>query len=240
MPPVGGTYPPPPYIYTRAEELLIPFDTDPDVAASLLPEGLELRLPARGVVRFVRHAHSPFGVYNGAYLGLRVTHGEDTLIFVMMGIVDSFVSAAVGREVWGIPKKMGKVEMEWSGQYLRCWAESPIGAKVCEATTQLLEHLPPTPTGGRGPGGVFLRHIPSPERNGRPLVQLIQGDDMEEAIDVGAEAPQSWNAATHLTVAKGSTQDPWDILPVLNVRPARYIKGGTTLLTYGKILREYS
>lgn len=239
MPPVGGTYPRPPFLYHRGEELIVPFDTEADAARALLPPGLELREPARGIVRMVRHEHSPFGVYSGAYLGLRVTWQEEILIYILMGIVDSYVSVLVGREVWGIPKKLGTVNLGWSGEILHGYAERPEGVRVLEVTAQLRDQLQTPPGQERGPGGVFLRNIPSPERDGRPVVHLIKNEDPDSCEYPDGPGPLVWMANAHLTLS-GSAQDPWDVLPILSVRPARYLKGGTTLLNYGKILHDYS
>jgi acetoacetate decarboxylase len=173
-------------------------------------------------------------------LGLRTHWQGETLIYMLFGLVDNEPSMLCGREIWGIPKKLGKISLEWHGEALYGRAERPVGSPVSELTIQITMPRQIGPEFSRGPAGVFLRRIPSPERDGAPLVQLIKTDEAEGAELEGTESPLVFDAEASLKLSSTSNADPWGLLPVLNVRRAMYIRGGLKVLGFGRILHDFS
>jgi acetoacetate decarboxylase len=240
MPAVGGgAYPSPPYIYDTEETLVLAFDTDADAAAPLLPPGLELLLPARGVVTFVKQGRSPIGGYNEAWVGLRAAWKGEPLTFMIFCLLDNDIAMIAGREIWGIPKKLAEVTIEWHREIFVGKVERPAGVPICTVTAQLGDAVPEG-NAIRPTAGACLRQIPSPEENGAPLVELIKMPVSQYHVTQGSTSPATWQAEAQLQFFSNSKQDPWGVLPVLGVRGARYTRGGGRHLGYGEVLHRYS
>lgn len=239
MPTLGGAYPKLPYIYDSTDTMFVVFDTEADAITPLLPPGLELIAPARGVASFVRAANSPLGGYNEVWVGVRVTWQDEPMTFMFFCVLDNDIAMLAGREIWGIPKKLGVVTIDWHREIYRAQVDRPEGARLCNFTAQLT-----TPVSNeqqpRAPSGVCLRVIPAPEEGGDPIVDLIKLGSDQYHFTTGTANTVSWNCEGHLELLTGSKQDPWGAIPVLNVSGARYVKGGGRHLGYGKLLHRYS
>ncbi len=110
MPLHNSAYPLPPYRLVDSEFLAITYRSEPAVLRRMLPAPLELAEP---VVRFefIRVADSTFGPYCEASQVIPVTlHGEQGQ-FIHGSYLSSHGSMAAGRELWGLPKKLGRAEL---------------------------------------------------------------------------------------------------------------------------------
>ena len=233
MPPVGGAYPPPPYLYHRGEELVAAFETDEAVARALVPPALEIRRPARGVVRFVRHEASPFGPYSGAYVGVQARWRDRDVVYMLFGLKSDFAGTAAGREIWGMPLKVGDVRLRWRGDQLVATARRAPEAVLCRLTAELLAAVPAAGP-PRAIPAVFLKRIPPAEAAGAPADALVL---VGTSPGTEGEPPRGvWEARVHLELRTGGPSDPWGLLPVGATRGARYLRGGTIELGYGEVV----
>ncbi|MGE5385302.1 MAG: acetoacetate decarboxylase [Betaproteobacteria bacterium] len=110
MPLHNPAYPLPPYRLVDCEFLVIVYRSDPAVLRRLLPAPLELAEPLV-CFEFVRVADSTFGPYCEASQVIPATlHGELGQ-FIHGAYLSSHGSMAAGRELWGLPKKLGRAEL---------------------------------------------------------------------------------------------------------------------------------
>src|SRR5260221_10950004 len=106
MPLNNPSFPPGPYRFYNREYLIIPYRTDPEALAAVVPEPLEVVEP---VVKyeFIRMPDSTgFGDYTetGQVIPVRLNGVEGGYTHAMY--LDDEGPIAGGRELWGVPKKL--------------------------------------------------------------------------------------------------------------------------------------
>lgn len=170
-------YPSPPYTYPNADLLVIEYQTDPEAAARLLPEGVELDEPALAGLAFANYPESTLGPYGELLLYLHARYRGVKVQYAVRFYVTTDVAMAAGREQAGIPKKMGTIRFEVGAEAPRAGTtlsgslERPAGTPVASATVELVQQV-------QAPSEVFhylsLRLIPSPVAGAPPsLCELV-------------------------------------------------------------------
>ena len=111
MPVDAPAYGKKPYHFRKARMLRFDYETDPDKAAQLIPKQLSLTDPATGFLLINEYPWSTFGPYKEAILGVNVLYGGQVLHYLSHLMLDSSCPILGGREIYGVPKKMGVVEL---------------------------------------------------------------------------------------------------------------------------------
>lgn len=221
-----------PFYFRDAQAMTIAYETDAESAAALLPEGLELPLPAMARLMFVRYPFSTFGPYNEAILGVECLWQGEPRFYIAHIAVTEVPPLVAGREVWGYPKKMAHIEIAREAEFLTGTLERPLGVRLITAAVRLERPLPVGVAAGGG-GSLSLRVIPSAEQGALPsLAELIEVTNMETATH------EAWAGTGTLSFDTASALDPWHCLPARRVVGAGYSRYDFTLPN-GRVLKRY-
>lgn len=224
-------YQSPPFYYRDARAMTVMFETDPDAAAAILPEGLELPVPSMAALLVVHYPTSTLGPYNEAILGLRCGWQGEDQFYVAQIVLDSVPPLVAGREIYGYPKKMAQIELSHDQEFMRGTVERPAGLRL--VTAAMRPERPVPAADDSGPSTLSLRVIASPEEGQPPsLAELIQVPNTDWRIH------ETWSGPATLSFDAESALDPWHALPVRQVVGGTYSRYDFTL-PYGRVLRRY-
>lgn len=231
MPVDAPYYQSPPFYYRDARSLTVTFETDPDAAAEVLPEGLEVPVPSHAALMVVYYPTSTFGPYNEAILGVPcLWQGEDQF-YIAQIVVDTVPPLVGGREIWGYPKKIAGIELSEEDEFVRGAVERPAGIRLVNVAMRPERPVPPA--SGDGPSVVSLRVIPSAEANQPPAVaELVQ------VLYTDRRVHEAWSGPATLQFEAESALDPWHVLPIQKVLFGVYSRFDFTL-PHGRVLRRY-
>ena len=228
MPVDAPAYGKKPYHFKRARMLRFDYETDPDKAAQLIPKQLSLPDPATGFLLINEYPWSTFGPYKEAILGVNVLYGSQGFHYLSHLMLDSSCPILGGREIYGVPKKMGVVELIQHEDVMAGYVERPRGIRICSGVLRPEQPLDPLPD-GTALNGCTLRVIPSPEKDkDHSLVELIQEDLILSSVEI-------WSGPGNCQFTGASVLDPWHNVPVKKMISATYLVCDL-ILTPGKIL----
>ena len=220
----------PPIHYKNVQTIGITYETNPDAALDLLPEGLELPEPVTAALLFIRYPFSTLGPYDETILGLPCLWNNEPRFYIVHIVVNSDIPQTAGREIWGYPKKMATITIEEEGDIIWGKMERPAGKLICSAGIRPETPREEPPAAG---GGLSLRIIPSPEEGGPPsLAELIE-------VPPRNNIPlESWTGPGWAEFHSNSEVDPWHKLEVKQVLDASYRKYHMEL-GFGKVIKTY-
>jgi len=221
----------PPIHYKNVETIKITYETDPDAALDLLPEGLELPEPAMAALLFFRYPFSTLGPYDETILAIPCLWNDESRFYIAHIVVNSDIPLTAGREVWGYPKKMATITIEEEGDIIWGKMERPAGNLICSAGIR--PETPREEPAQAGGGGLSLRVIPSPEEGAPPsLAELIE-------VPPRNNVPlESWTGPGWAEYHSNSDLDPWHKLSVKQVLDASYRKYHMEL-GFGHVIKTY-
>lgn len=211
-------YDPFPYYYKNITILTYSYETDREAALELLPSQFELPPgPALARMIFANFEFSSIGFYNEVAQAIKCTYQGREFVYPTRFHVTSDRAMAAGREILGIPKKIGVISFHKGAEYL-CTLESPNGLQVCSAVMtpgaklpakyQVFPSDPPT-------NYASIRVIPNyePAVPGAPFNPTIR-QLLESAWVLDSGELWTGTGSVHLTGA--SDLDPYHKLPILN------------------------
>lgn len=111
LPQLSPLYMQPPYEYRDAWSMVVTFRTDPRAIAAYLPKPL---VGDPNGTMFVTTSHfftSGFGHYNEVLVGALAKYRGRLVNHCLYLILDNDIAIAAGREIWGFPKKLGRVSL---------------------------------------------------------------------------------------------------------------------------------
>jgi acetoacetate decarboxylase len=136
MPELSELYGRPPYEYRDTRQLLVTFRTDPKVLRKLVPAPLVPDKSGHMFVAISEFFTSGFGHYHEINMSALATFKGRPVNYGLYLILDNDIATAGGREIWGFPKKMGRVALETSDGVMRGTVERG-GVLLVEAAMQL-------------------------------------------------------------------------------------------------------
>lgn len=176
MPEYAPLYEEPPYQFNDSDVMYIHGRADPDTIKEFLPDPLEY---TSNYIRFgVHENHDIEGLaeYKGGTIHIPAKYNEIVGGTLLNEWVDEDEPLAVGRELWGYPKKMGNISMEEKDDKV-IGEVTRKGKQIFRATFE--------PAGSDVQSGNFMprlqvRKIPAAERVSEPTKQIIKiGEDSE-------------------------------------------------------------
>ena len=225
-------YPEPPYQYIGACSLIGVWRANEAALAQVLPPPLELT-PERQVISTVCHyPHvTGLGSYNVSALFIRARLNDIEGAFCCYCYMDNDRAVAAGREIWGFPKKLAKVELIESMEIFKGVVERAEVRIMTFCMNNLRdakpEELPPL-------GNLFnLKLIPSPEKGKPPEVHeltLIQYENVKTHLLIGGDATVEFEK---------SPSDPLYRLEPLEMIGGFYAKQDVEL-PHGRVVHRYS
>jgi acetoacetate decarboxylase len=216
MPPEAPAFQAPPYYYRNAQAVSIRFETDPEAALAALPEPLELIEPASANLSIYWYPFTTFGPYHEAILRLYARHDGKPLTYIHQIFVDTEPPMLAGREIWGFPKKLGKIGFDRDRDMIVGSLERPAGVRL--ATVVMRPERPIASLGSNGPT-TGLRIIPSADpSSSRPaLAELIAADSQHTLRE-------AWEGPGSVSFPDRSIFDPVDRFPVRRIVKAVYME----------------
>ncbi len=131
-----------PYCYRDVKRLVIVYETDLDPVLDILPEFVDpLTDPPQVVVTVTDVGfHIPLGPYVESYVAIRAQFKGEPIRYVAYMWVTSDAAMAAGREIYGAPKKLAKVQLSNSSpctELMQGIVERPEGNRIFTASALL-------------------------------------------------------------------------------------------------------
>ncbi len=175
MPRQCGLYPPPPIEYKNARALVLIFQCAPNIKKNYIPPELKPIEGGFDLFIILEYPNTSIGPYNECLVLLNCKYKRTPGVFVFSIYVDDDVALTAGREIWGIPKKMAKIELSQI-------QDNKIKGKVTRKGTILFDvdvEIKDTPP-GIDPKAMFgalpfynLKLIPDVADNSKPALRQI-------------------------------------------------------------------
>jgi Acetoacetate decarboxylase len=218
-----------PQYFPDAEVLQVVFEADPEAVAELVPEDLEVPVPAEAMITFFRFPFSTLGPYNEFAVDVKVLLDGQEKYFTAYNYVNSDVGLAAGREIWGVPKKFAVLDITKYYDLVMGYLERPPGYRL---VTAIIRPEEPAQLQPLAVTRLALKIIPPAGDGTKPLVQLV--DRYRHRLN-----PKSvWTGPCTLTFNNRS-----DIDPLYRLEPRRIIRCvyGTFdyVLDFGRVVRDY-
>ena len=227
MPTMAPDAGPPPYEYKDGWTLAIMFKTTPEVLKDLVPKPL---VPNTGNLMWVLISRFPDPTkYNEMVLGVTASYKGRNVNYCCYVLVDNDASMVVGRELWGFPKKMGRITLEEKDGKVTGTVER-LGVTLVKATMVLGQATGPSQAAPLPV--VNLKLIPSVKKGAPPDVKQLT---LTVAENVKTHKAYRSNATLEFG---GSPLDPLNKVPILGVLGARYSNYDQTL-TGGEVIHDY-
>jgi acetoacetate decarboxylase len=169
MPEISGLYGRPPFEYRDARQLLIAFRTDPKVLRRLIPAPLTADGHGRMFATVSHFFTTGFGHYHEASVVGLASFRRRTVNYSLYLVLDNDIAIAGGREIWGFPKKLGRVALEERDGVLRGTAERG-GITLIDCALKLAEFGRPQEITGGSAEYVCRKLLPSVSAKAPPEV----------------------------------------------------------------------
>lgn len=210
-PTLSPLYPPPPWKLPGARMLRALFETDKEPLLDNLPPKLTRSTPPYAIISIDDYPESPVGPFTMAtqFIGCRA--GFFQRAFALQAVVNSVPALAALREVWGVPAKLGEVELAAKKSKVSgtVYSGGTSPGKLAKVKLEAAEPIEPSLC--RIDPVLCLRLAPSLQENVRhDLIQLVQ-------LDPEYEITESSRGLGTVTYPASGEDDAWDILPCRNV-----------------------
>lgn len=222
MPVESPLFRPLPFYYRESRFLTVAYETDPEAARALLPDALELSLPATASLSLIDNSWTTLGPCHEALIGILARWQDQPVRYVPFFLVDAEVPFAAGREIWGIPKKYGRISLTRETDIIVGSAERPAGVRL--ATAMVAPETPLDPSGLGTTPAVYLKVIPAAGPVDRPEIAELVLSRTEYRVR------EAWRGQGSVELPAASTFDPWHRLPVRAIKDAFWLSYETSLL----------
>lgn len=220
--------PRPPYIWPNAQILASIYVTKREIIQKILPPPLEAGPMGMVLVFIAKYPKSNFGVkYNESAMFVQASFpsamGKIEGVYCPCMYVDNDVAMIGGREVYGLPKKIAKIELKREGNNIEGTLERE-GIKIMEIKATLTGKM--DSSWNYGPT-FSLRVFPSPDVESLSLAEIL-------AIDITTE-PKEICTGTGILKFEKSEKDPlYEVEQVANMGMIYTV--GTPKMSKGTIL----
>jgi len=230
MPELSGLFGKPPFDYRESKTLAIQFQTDPDILRRLVCAPL---LPNSDGTMFVSVAEffcSGFGHYYEAHIFTVAKFKRRPVNYGIYLVLDNDAAIGGGREIWGLPKKFGRLTITVKDDAMSATVERG-GSTIIEAAMRMAEFGAPEELAGT-PEWVAHKLIPSVSLTAPPEVDQLTSTTVTN-IDVRAvhKGPATLRCGA-------SPADRCQEIPINNVGGG-YFYVSNFALGDGKVLHNY-
>lgn len=178
-------YPSPPYHYDDAKIFLALFYSNEDSLSKILPEPLRPTDMYLAGVMFGEQPCRETGTFHESAILIQSlyedenTGEEEVGVYFAFEWCDSDVALAAGREIWGYPRKLADIRMDWKGDELVC--ETMRNGETLLKTSCEFEDEGEWIDSG---ANLNVRRIPSSTRDGYDISEITAAD-LEYDIKTG-------------------------------------------------------
>ncbi|MCP4006256.1 MAG: acetoacetate decarboxylase family protein [bacterium] len=230
MPELSGLYGKPPFEYREAKQITVEFQTDPRVLRKLVPSPLTPNRDAKMFVSSAEFLCSGFGRYLEAHVYTHATFQRRLVNFSIYLVLDSDVAIGAGREIWGFPKKFGRLSLDMKDDVVSTRVERG-GRTIIDAAVHLAELGTAEDLGGT-PEWIAHRFIPNVSLSAPPDIDQLTSTTLTNVVthDVHKGAA---------TLAFGSSPaDRLEVIPIHKVTGGFYSDYQFTLGD-GEVIHDY-
>ncbi|MEM7466598.1 MAG: acetoacetate decarboxylase family protein [Pseudomonadota bacterium] len=171
MPALSGLYPKPPYEYREVSQLLVAFNTDAATLKRLVPAPVT---PNKDNLMFVSVADflcSGFGRYLETHVFTTATFKRRPVNFSIYLVLDNDVAIGAGREIWGFPKKFGRLTLDLVDDVVSSTVER--GGRTIIDASMHLERLGTAEDIAGTPEWIARRFIPNVSNDAPPDIDQL-------------------------------------------------------------------
>jgi len=222
MPGFAPLYPEGPYEYDGFTAVLFEYPVERARVEQVVPRPLDVRTNAMVLGFYDYGVVNGFGSYDELVTGVPVAHEGREMLYAPYLLLDGDAPMAGGREVWGIPKKLGAVEIDPDGAAVTASA-SRGGVTLVEATLDTRESAESHPLAADRFENVYRKTVPAAERGAAPVVDRLV---VAETSDVDAERAL---AGPGRLAFGGSAADPLDRFAPAGEPTGYLVEGSWTL-----------
>jgi acetoacetate decarboxylase len=228
MPTMAPSFGPPPYEYRDGWTMAIMFKTTPEVLRDLVPKPLVPNPQNIMVFGNSRYFASGPGQYNEMILSTPVGFEGKPGRYCVYLLLDHDSPIAAGREIWGYPKKLGRIKMEEKDGVIICTVER-AGITLVRAAMELNQLVKPEAVSAP----IFnLKLIPSVKKDAPPDVMQLTSTTLENR-----KVYRVYTGKATLEFGT-SPADPFHKIPIKEVMGGSYTNQDFTL-TYGEVIHDY-
>lgn len=222
LPTVSPLYSPPPFEYRDGWSQVVVFKSDPAVIARYVPRPLVVDPEGIMTMTISTFFTSGFGAYNESVLCANVTLNGQPANFSLYLILDSDIATGGGREIWGWPKKIGRVGLTTRDGVTTGTVERG-GIQLVQASVALTSLVDASALAGGSLDYINLKLIPSVKTGAPPEVRQLTKCAMSNFV-----AKQVYRGAATITFG-ASPADRFNVFPVREVVDAFYFNADFTL-----------
>lgn len=183
MPEFAPLYPEGPYEYDGFTALLFEYPVERERLEQVVPRPLTVRTAAMLLGVYDYGVVNGFGSYTELVTGVPVEADGRRLLYSPYLLLDGDAPLAGGREVWGIPKKLGAVDLDARGALVTASAARG-GVTLLEATLDPRGPADDHPLSRDRFESVYRKTIPAATEGAAPVVDRLV---VAETQDVTAE-----------------------------------------------------
>jgi acetoacetate decarboxylase len=179
-----------PFYYRNVRRLAIVYETELNPVLDILPEFIEPSTDPPQVVVSVTDVgfHVPLGPYAESYVAVRCKFKNEPIRYIAFMWVNSDAAMAAGREIYGAPKKMGKVTLGIvppSTELMQGIVERPEGNNILTISAHLTGIAEPGEM--KGEPAALLRVIPDSCGAKEPAIAELLRIDSTYEIETAAD-----------------------------------------------------
>ena len=229
-PDLSGLYGKPPFEYRDSTMQLVQFQTDPRVLRRLVPQPLTPNKDSNMFVSVADFMCSGFGRYYEAHIFTHATFKRRPVNYSIYLILDNDVAIGGGREIWGFPKKLGRLAMTMQDDVVTATVERG-GRNLIDSAMHLAEFAPPGELSGTAEW-VTRKVVPSVSLDAPPDVdQLTSTTLTNTALREVHKGPATLSFGA-------SPADRLDQIPIKKVIGGYYYRTDFTLGD-GEVIHDY-
>jgi len=230
LPQLSPLYMQPPFDYRDAWSMTIPFRSDPRAIAQWIPKPLVPDPQGMMFVTISRFFTSGFGHYNEMLLGAIAKYRGRVVNHCLYLVLDNDIAIAAGREIWGFPKKLGRVSLGDRDGVIAGEVERG-GLTVVRAAMEVGPLVPASALGGSAEY-TNLKLVPPVQEGAAPAVMQLTSTTLS---NLSLKAVYRGRAT--LSFAE-SPADRFSLIPVREVLDAYYYNADFSL-GHGDVLHDY-
>lgn len=215
-----------------AEVLTVFFETKQEVVERLLPSPLKPAALPMGAAFVANYPRTNFGVtyLESALFLLAQYNGEEGVFCLAMPVTDD-IALILGREVFGYPKKIARINLEREGNDVTGWTERhgirffEVKAKLTGKFNDAIAQQMITQRMKTNPDVIVynFKYFPAPEGEGFDYnPRLVK--------EVVTRKPKSTEMGEAELILRPSDHDPWCDVEIVRVLGALYTVGDNTML----------
>ena len=230
MPSLSGLYTKPPYHYREIKQVLVQFVTDAQILRELVPNPVIPNAENEMFLLVSEMFGAGFGRYLEAHLFTLARFKRRLVNFSNYLILDNDVATCGGREIWGWPKKIGRLTLSMTDDVVRATVERG-GVQLIDVAVRL-ESFGTTKDVEGTPDWICHKVIPSvsnklPDEVNQLTLTTLSNISVKEVH----KGPATLNFGS-------SPADRLNEIPILQVNGGFYYESQFTLGD-GKVVHNY-